>query len=126
MDLHTFHIIRRVLTGLPKDDTAVLMMPVWRRSSWVTLSRSSHLNPTLPSAMWSITLLIMPKMSPYHIMPSRWGPLYFLTPRKVQIFGVAIEGEKKQINYLIDENETIVESPVLVDIFNHNHGKHID
>ena len=34
------------------------------------------------------------------------GPLYFLNPRKVQLFGVAIEGVKQQLNLLVDENET--------------------
>ena len=35
------------------------------------------------------------------------GPLYFKTPRKVQIFGVNSEGLPKQVNYLLDEAETI-------------------
>ena len=35
------------------------------------------------------------------------GPLYFLNPRKVQLFGVAMEGVRKQLNFLIDENETM-------------------
>lgn len=35
------------------------------------------------------------------------GPVYFKTPRKVQIFGVNSEAVPKQINYLIDEAETI-------------------
>ena len=35
------------------------------------------------------------------------GPLYFRVPRRVQIFGVANEGLPKQVNYLVDENETI-------------------
>ena len=34
-------------------------------------------------------------------------PLYFLNPRNVQIFGVAMEGARKQYNFLIDENKTI-------------------
>uniref|UniRef100_A0A8W8LA80 Uncharacterized protein n=1 Tax=Magallana gigas TaxID=29159 RepID=A0A8W8LA80_MAGGI len=38
------------------------------------------------------------------------GPLYFLTPRKVQLFGVAIEGHHHQINYLIDEDQGIGEN----------------
>nr|XP_034317544.1 uncharacterized protein LOC117686543 [Crassostrea gigas] len=38
------------------------------------------------------------------------GPLYFLTPRKVQLFGVAIEGQHHQINYLIDEDQGIGEN----------------
>ena len=35
------------------------------------------------------------------------GPIYFETPRKIQIFGVCIEGIYKQLNYMIDEGETI-------------------
>ena len=35
------------------------------------------------------------------------GPIYFETPRKVQIFGVCIEGIYKQLNYMFDEGETI-------------------
>eukprot|EP00117_Sycon_ciliatum_P035008 scpid39139/ scgid26612/ len=35
------------------------------------------------------------------------GPLYFKTPRKVQLFGVCSEGMPLQMNYLLDETETI-------------------
>ena len=35
------------------------------------------------------------------------GPIYFKTPRKVMLFGVNSEGLPKQVNYLIDEAETI-------------------
>ena len=35
------------------------------------------------------------------------GALFFLSPRKVQIFGVCEEAKPLQTNYLIDENETI-------------------
>ena len=35
------------------------------------------------------------------------GALFFLSPRKVQIFGVCDEAKPLQTNYLIDENETI-------------------
>ncbi|XP_034338748.2 uncharacterized protein [Magallana gigas] len=35
------------------------------------------------------------------------GSLYFTSPRKVQLFGVCIEGSAEQYNYLIDENNTI-------------------
>lgn len=40
---------------------------------------------------------------PHHARQS--GPLYFLTPRKVQLFGVCVEGIA-QYNYLINEDET--------------------
>ena len=32
------------------------------------------------------------------------GPLYFKTPRKIQIFGICCDSNKKQHNYLIDED----------------------
>eukprot|EP00117_Sycon_ciliatum_P016477 scpid44506/ scgid15886/ len=35
------------------------------------------------------------------------GPLYFKAPRKVQIFGVNNEAVPQQVNYLIDESDTI-------------------
>ncbi|XP_053389671.1 uncharacterized protein LOC128552653 [Mercenaria mercenaria] len=34
------------------------------------------------------------------------GPTYFIQPRKIQIFGYRVDGDK-QYNFLIDENETI-------------------
>ncbi|XP_061192127.1 uncharacterized protein LOC133200324 [Saccostrea echinata] len=38
------------------------------------------------------------------------GPLYFLTPRKVQLFGVAIDGNYKQMNYVVDEDQGMGEN----------------
>ena len=35
------------------------------------------------------------------------GPLYFLTPRKCQLFGVACEALGEQVNYSIDEGDSI-------------------
>jgi hypothetical protein len=35
------------------------------------------------------------------------GPLYFLTLRKIQIFGVRIDGIPRQLNCLIDEDQTL-------------------
>ncbi|XP_056002594.1 uncharacterized protein LOC130049247 isoform X2 [Ostrea edulis] len=35
------------------------------------------------------------------------GPLFFETPRKIQIFGICMEGAGSQRNYLIDEDQTI-------------------
>ena len=37
--------------------------------------------------------------------PQQVGPLYFLTPRKCQLFGVCSESHMSQVNYLIDEND---------------------
>ena len=45
---------------------------------------------------------------PHHARQER--PLYFLTPRKVQLFGVAIEGQYKQLNYVVDEDQGIGEN----------------
>ena len=42
---------------------------------------------------------------PHHAR--QMGPLYFQTLRKVHIFGVRSDGEPKQLNFLINENETI-------------------
>lgn len=38
------------------------------------------------------------------------GPLYFLTPRKVQLFGVALEGCYQQVNYIVDEDQGMGEN----------------
>ncbi|KAH3858350.1 hypothetical protein DPMN_100973 [Dreissena polymorpha] len=35
------------------------------------------------------------------------GPLYFLTLRNVQIFGVRVDSIPRQLNFLIDEDQTI-------------------
>ncbi|ELU10752.1 hypothetical protein CAPTEDRAFT_187019 [Capitella teleta] len=35
--------------------------------------------------------------------PLQPGPMYFLTPRKLGLFGVCCEGIPKQVNYLVDE-----------------------
>ena len=35
--------------------------------------------------------------------PMQPGPMYFLVPRRCQLFGIRAEGVSKQINYLIDE-----------------------
>ena len=42
---------------------------------------------------------------PHH--SRQMGPLYFATLRKIQIFGFRIDGIPKQLNFLIDESETI-------------------
>ncbi|XP_052761270.1 uncharacterized protein LOC128203768 [Mya arenaria] len=35
------------------------------------------------------------------------GPLFFLSLRKISIFGFRIDGDPHQLNFLIDENETM-------------------
>ena len=42
---------------------------------------------------------------PHH--SRQMGPVYFTSLRKIQIFGVRIDGQSRQYNFLIDENETI-------------------
>ena len=42
---------------------------------------------------------------PHH--SRQMGPVYFTSLRKVQIFGFRIDGIPIQLNFLIDENETI-------------------
>ena len=42
---------------------------------------------------------------PYHARQP--GPLYFKTARKVHLFGICNEGIPKQVNYLLDEAQTI-------------------
>ena len=42
---------------------------------------------------------------PHHAR--QMGPLYFLTPRKVQVFGFRNDSVSQQLNYLIDEDQTI-------------------
>ena len=37
--------------------------------------------------------------------PQQVGPLYFLTPRKCQLFGICSEEHAKQVNYLINESD---------------------
>ena len=58
--------------------------------------------------------------------PQQPGPAYFLSARKCQIFGIACEPTGKQVNYLIDEGETIHKGAnATVSLLNHfidNHG----
>ena len=54
---------------------------------------------------------------PHHARQA--DPIYFETPRKIQIFGVCIEGIYKELNYMIDEGETIGADGIL------NHGPHL-
>lgn len=35
------------------------------------------------------------------------GPTYFVQLRRVQVFGVRIDGVSRQMNYVIDEDQTI-------------------
>lgn len=45
---------------------------------------------------------------PYHARQP--GPVYFKSARKIHLFGVCNEGIPKQVNYLIDESQTIGEN----------------
>ena len=62
----------------------------------------AHIPPTHLTASFIIALAL-PSRSISHTAPLQVGPLYFLVPRKVGIFGVCAEGLPQQINYLIDE-----------------------
>jgi hypothetical protein len=42
---------------------------------------------------------------PHHAR--QMGPLYFLCARKIQVFGVRLDGIPRQFNYLVDEDETL-------------------
>ncbi|MES9883076.1 MAG: hypothetical protein ABW185_19605 [Sedimenticola sp.] len=42
---------------------------------------------------------------PHHAR--QMGPIYFTVPRKVQLFGVRLDGIPHQYNYLVDEAQTI-------------------
>ena len=42
---------------------------------------------------------------PHHYR--QMGPLFFLSLRKVQLFGVRLDGSSQQLNYLIDEDQSI-------------------
>ncbi|KAH3865066.1 hypothetical protein DPMN_028104 [Dreissena polymorpha] len=44
-------------------------------------------------------------MLPYH--SRQIGSLYFSTPRKVKIFGIRIDAIPKQVNFHLDEHDTI-------------------
>ena len=58
-------------------------------------------------AVHGIARLIIPSWSFSPHLCRQPGPLYFKTPRKIQLFGVCSEGIPKQINYLPDEADTI-------------------
>lgn len=38
--------------------------------------------------------------------PLQPGPIYFLTPRKVGLFGVCCEGFPQQVNFVVDEGQS--------------------
>ena len=44
----------------------------------------------------------------YPAHPMQPGPVFFKTPRKMQLFGVHAEGISRQVNYLIDEASYLV------------------
>ena len=39
------------------------------------------------------------------------GKIYYLSPRKVHLFGIQDEAVREQINYVLDENEIIGKGP---------------
>ena len=48
---------------------------------------------------------------PHH--SRQMGPMYFASLRKIQIFGFRIDGIPEQLNFLVDENETIEKNGTL-------------
>lgn len=46
--------------------------------------------------------------------PMQPGPMYFLVPRKCGIFGINCEGLPQQINYLIDESQSVSKGSTMV------------
>ena len=53
--------------------------------------------------------------------PMQPGPLYFLVPRKVGIFGVCMEGIPRQVNYLIDESHCSSKGSIAVISYLHHY-----
>ena len=51
--------------------------------------------------------------------PQQVGPLYFLTPRKCQLFGVCCEAKSEQVNYLINENNPSKGANCVVSLVHH-------
>ncbi|KAI0226960.1 hypothetical protein LSAT2_022574, partial [Lamellibrachia satsuma] len=58
------------------------------------------------------------------IDPLQPGPIYFLVPRKVGLFGVCCEGVPKQVNFLIDESHLISKGSNAVISFLHYFFEH--
>jgi len=56
--------------------------------------------------------------------PYQPGPLFFLTPRKVGIFGICCEGLPQQINYLIDEGAAVSKGSIAVISYLHHYFAH--
>ncbi|XP_070174272.1 uncharacterized protein [Littorina saxatilis] len=57
--------------------------------------------------------------------PYQPGPIYFMTPRKVGIFGVNCEGLPQQINYLIDEGASTTKgSNAVISYLHHFFGNY--
>ena len=52
--------------------------------------------------------------------PMQPGPVFFLTPRKLGIFGVHCEGVTQQVNYLVDESVVISKGSSAVISFIHH------
>ena len=71
-----------------------------------TASGCPPLGPHPPCSIDSAVHLSFDYAQQEHLpsFPMQPGPLYFLVPRKVGIFGVCMEGISWQINYLIDES----------------------
>ena len=100
-------------------ETARLKRDVYREScasareeldKYMISHPTSLTTPPLPSSadlheMHYTFDFCQPVTLPHHTQQS--GPLYFLQGRKVQIFGIADDGSRQQVNFMLDEEDTI-------------------
>ena len=75
-------------------------------NEWVTKSREEFNNPRERLQHVHYTVDFAQSISlPHHT--DQVGQLYFVSGKKVKVFGVCMEGKRKQYNYLIDEDQGI-------------------
>lgn len=67
--------------------------------AWVKDAQSGDVNKTHYTFDFAQLVTV-----PHH--GRQMGPLYFVTPRRVHVFGFRIDGAPRQVNYLIDESNT--------------------
>ena len=60
--------------------------------------------PLVLQTLQCTSVLTMPSRCTFLSFTMQPGPLYFLVPRKVGLFGVCMEGIPQQVNYLIGES----------------------
>ena len=74
-------------------------------NSCIKQARETYQNDAVPNYVHYTFNFCQNVCLPHHLR--HMGPVFFSTPRKVQVFGFRIDGIPKQLNFLIDENETI-------------------